>query len=328
MGLFSWLFGKTKALQTDQKSVVCDSENFGTIYTPPPAPPQVVTIEEVARDSAAQVVMQNSITSTSLDQTTIDKVKQAAAHSAAKGENPTHNKVASLLPGDFYWKEYDEWLERFEKEAVWPWEAACDLWEFNEEAELCSFDEMLPRLSKAELLDVAQRNNIAVHKSKAKAAIAEELAAGSGQSSDTQVKAMVIELVSAKLKAAAIREKKELFASWAQKGNFEKNKAKDWIKMGVTHFEVGAAPDCCPICEAKANRKISIATAKDEDFPPFYPGCRCSILPLDEDEEAGAHARLKSKYTSGEFPMKRCPLCKEWTAGNASVCTRCNKPIA
>lgn len=271
MGLFSWLFGKAKAPQAEHKPVVCDSGSGGSTYTPTPAPPQTATIEDIARDSAAKVVMQNSIASTSLDQTTLNNVKQAAAHSAAKGENPAHNKVTSLLPGDFEWKEYDEWLARFKKESVWPWEAAGDLWEFNEEAELCSLDELLSRLSKAELLDIAGKRGIPVHKSKAKAAIAAELAAGADQSSDTQVKAIAIELISAKLKAAAIREKKELFASWVQTSCYEKSKVERWSEKYV---KLSVAPDACPICKAMKKKKWPA-----NDLPKLHPGCRCTFMP-------------------------------------------------
>lgn len=109
--------------------------------------------------------------------------------------------------------------------------------------------------------------------------------------------------------------------------SFFKRQLKEYQKDGYPFFEVTPAPDCCPKCESKANRKIEVATATEDDHPPFHRGCRCSILPLDERDEAGALASLKAKYASGEYPMKSCPHCKGWTAGNATVCTRCNTLI-
>jgi NAD+--asparagine ADP-ribosyltransferase len=109
--------------------------------------------------------------------------------------------------------------------------------------------------------------------------------------------------------------------------SFFKKKLKEFADSGINYFEVGPAPDCCPICEAMANRKIKVATATKDDFPPFHKECRCDILPLDNDQEAGFLKEHKSKYESGEFPMKRCPHCKEWIAGNALKCNKCNKEL-
>lgn len=114
--------------------------------------------------------------------------------------------------------------------------------------------------------------------------------------------------------------------SYATKSFFEK-KLKDFTAKEIEHFEVAPAPDCCPICEAMANKKIKVATATKGDIPPFHKECRCDILPLDEDQEAGSLNSIKSKYESGEFPMKRCPHCKEWIPGNALKCNKCNKEL-
>jgi len=105
--------------------------------------------------------------------------------------------------------------------------------------------------------------------------------------------------------------------------SFFEQRLKEYTSSDIEYFEVSPAPDCCPICEAKANKKIRIATATKDDFPPFHEECRCSILPLFNDQEAGAHNAQKDRYESGEFPMKRCPHCKEWIPGNAR---KCNKP--
>lgn len=114
---------------------------------------------------------------------------------------------------------------------------------------------------------------------------------------------------------------------YATKSFFE-NKLKDLTKKEIAYFEVAPAPDCCPICEAKANKKIRVATATKDDIPPFHDECRCDILPLDEDQDAGALNAQKARYDSGEFPMKRCPHCKGWIPGNATLaCNRCGKKL-
>jgi hypothetical protein len=110
--------------------------------------------------------------------------------------------------------------------------------------------------------------------------------------------------------------------SYATK-SFFKDKLKDFIDKDIEYFEVAPAPDCCPECEAKANKKIKVSTATEDDIPPFHKECRCDILPLFEDEEAGFLKEHKSNYDTGDFPMKRCPHCKEWIPGNAR---KCNKP--
>ena len=110
--------------------------------------------------------------------------------------------------------------------------------------------------------------------------------------------------------------------AYATKAFFE-DKLKDLIVKDIAFFEVAPAPDCCPECEAKANKKIKVKTATKDDIPPFHKECRCDILPLFDDEEAGALRKQKARYESGEFPMKRCPHCKEWIPGNAR---KCNKP--
>lgn len=115
-------------------------------------------------------------------------------------------------------------------------------------------------------------------------------------------------------------------SAYATKSFFIK-KLKEYSASGIDYFEVAPAPDCCPICEAKANIKIYIATATKDDFPPFHKECRCCILPLDGDQEAGFLNEHKSKYKSGVFPMKRCPFCSEWIEGNASECKKCNRAL-
>jgi hypothetical protein len=57
--------------------------------------------------------------------------------------------------------------------------------------------------------------------------------------------------------------------SYATKSFFEK-KLKEYSESGDKYFEVAPAVDCCPICEAMANKKILIATATKDDFPPFH----------------------------------------------------------
>ena len=68
---------------------------------------------------------------------------------------------------------------------------------------------------------------------------------------------------------------------------FFKKRLKEWAQGGIEYFEISPPPDCCPMCESKANKKIRIATATTDDFPPFHNECRCAILPLDEHKKAG-----------------------------------------
>jgi hypothetical protein len=112
--------------------------------------------------------------------------------------------------------------------------------------------------------------------------------------------------------------------TYATKSFFEK-KLEEYTKSGDKYFEVTPAPDCCPKCADMANKKILIRTASKDDIPPFHSECRCSILPLDDDQEPGFSNNLKDKYDSGIYPMKRCPSCSQWIEGNAVKCKHCNK---
>ena len=111
-----------------------------------------------------------------------------------------------------------------------------------------------------------------------------------------------------------------------QHRHFEK-KLKDFTAKKFKYFEINPAIDCCPECEAKANKKIKILTATKDDIPPFHKKCRCDILPLDKDQEAESFKKLKHSYEIGEFPMKRCPHCSQWIPGNAVECNYCNKKL-
>lgn len=114
--------------------------------------------------------------------------------------------------------------------------------------------------------------------------------------------------------------------AYANKSFFEK-KLKKYPKVGINFFEIAPSPDCCEVCEAKANKKIRISTATLDDIPPFHKECRCDILTLDDDEEAGFLKQQRARYESGEFPMKRCPYCQEWTEGNSVQCRKCKKVV-
>ena len=61
--------------------------------------------------------------------------------------------------------------------------------------------------------------------------------------------------------------------------DFFVEKLMDFQDKDYAFFEVAPAPDCCEICEAHANKKISIASATQTDIPPFHDECRCDILP-------------------------------------------------
>lgn len=62
--------------------------------------------------------------------------------------------------------------------------------------------------------------------------------------------------------------------------SFFKKKLKEFADSGDKYFEVSPPPDCCPQCEAMANKKILIATATKDDFPPFHRECRCDTNSL------------------------------------------------
>ena len=60
---------------------------------------------------------------------------------------------------------------------------------------------------------------------------------------------------------------------------FFKKRLEEYLEGEDEYFEISTAPDCCPICKLKENRKIAIATASEDDYPPFHSECRCCVLP-------------------------------------------------
>lgn len=104
--------------------------------------------------------------------------------------------------------------------------------------------------------------------------------------------------------------------------SFFKQKLKE-LGRHAEYFEVAPAPNCCPKCAEKANKKIAIATATRKDYPPFHRECICSILPLWDGQEAGHFARQKANWEAGIYPYKICPHCSRWIEGNATVCVHC-----
>jgi len=63
-------------------------------------------------------------------------------------------------------------------------------------------------------------------------------------------------------------------------------KLEGFKDKGFNFFEIAPAPDCCPTCKSKANKKIKIKKVQEKALPPFHEECRCDILPLDDDEGA------------------------------------------
>lgn len=107
---------------------------------------------------------------------------------------------------------------------------------------------------------------------------------------------------------------------------FFKKKLSEYLEDGDDYFEVSPAPDCCSICREKANKKIAIISATESDYPPFHKECRCNTLSLGEGQKAGTLNVAQDRYATGEYPMKRCVHCKEWTEGNSVFCSKCGAP--
>ena len=103
------------------------------------------------------------------------------------------------------------------------------------------------------------------------------------------------------------------------------DKLNDWGKWGEKKIGFSPAPDACPICMVV--KGVYLIGKSPIPVLDTHLECRCSILPLDNDQEAGFLNGHKAKYESGVFPMKRCPHCSEWIEGNALKCKHCNKEL-
>jgi hypothetical protein len=104
MGLFDWLFGRK---QDDGPRLE-------------PALPQesevnkrTETLIKIKNEAIAEETNRRDLSRFGLTPEVQKAVQDLLAESARKGENPRHCKVKNILPDDFVWQEYDEWLEKF-----------------------------------------------------------------------------------------------------------------------------------------------------------------------------------------------------------------------
>lgn len=72
---------------------------------------------------------------------------------------------------------------------------------------------------------------------------------------------------------------------------------------GVKKAKIVAQPDACDDCKARA--EAGAQPIDDVEPPPFHGGCRCGVIPADDERIARAAPRMVSKQGSCD-----CEICR------------------
>lgn len=176
---------------------------------------------------------------------------------------------------DFDWPEFNEWHGKFNAVGYWPamWATIAEYTYLQE----YPIEELLPELKKEKLLALSAQYGSKANKNLKKTEIIESLVAII-PASDT---AKILELVNELWRPRFIKAKQELQGHTVAFRISSSDNIKIWQSWGQKLIEIPAPVDDCPFCKEKANRKIKLSAMTDADLPPFHPGCRCTILPVD-----------------------------------------------
>lgn len=308
MGVFDWLFGK--------KTNTAPEGN------------KIDTLIEIARTEHTDTLKTIDYGCTNLSPDTQKKVLEEIALSLSKGESPKNCKAKNHIPDDFEWAEYDEWYKKFYDAGEWPplWEDAEECFCLEQECEDMSIGELLDELNKAELLTIAERFNLVKIKSRSAKFIYNKLLEVI-KPDDEETKQIICSKIKDGMRKSLVDEKKFLYQHTLMAIVSGTHKLNEWKGFGEKKVEFSPALDTCSFCEKLAG----VYTINKSPIPgkDTHPGCRCSFTTVDDNQEAGASRRneVKARYESGEWPMKRCPHCSEWTEGNSVKCRKCNKEL-
>lgn len=316
MGIFSWLQGKKS-----------QSSDVIKISTPQIGEDRIETLKKIVNIEIADEVKNFTSEGTNLTHDIFQKVIEEVAFTLTKGANPKGCKAKNHIPDDFEWIEYDEWYKKFYDAGEWPalWEDAEECFCLEQECESMSIGELLDELDKAELLTIAARFNLVKIKSRSAKFIYNKLLEVI-KPDDEETKQIICSKIKDGARKSLVNEKKFLYQHTLMTIAAETHKKNEWEGRGEKKAEFFPGLDTCSFCDKLAGvYPISKIPIPGKDT---HPGCRCSFTTVDNSQEAGtSRNELKARYASGEFPMKRCPHCSEWTEGNSVQCRKCNKAV-
>lgn len=265
---------------------------------------------------------------TNLTPEILKKVLEELTITTLKGASPKDCKAKNHIPDNFEWKEFDIWRDKFKEADEYPawWEAISDYDIFQTEFNEFAIDELLDELAKDELLVLAEKFNLKKIKSEKKKELSKILASVIPPE-DKESRGFIFKTINAALLQNMIKEKKYLFQMTLISVSAETSKKEEWEGWGYKKTKFVPGPDSCSFC----NKLAGIYVISEIPIPgkDTHPGCMCSISTAGDDEAYGLDGgnESRAKYLSGEFPMKRCPYCSEWTEGNSVKCRNCNKEL-
>ncbi len=191
-----------------------------------------------------------------------------------KGENPinTERKTREFLQ-DFEWQEFDKWCLIFKEKGEWPplWDDIAEYFFMQE----YPIEILLHFLKKEHLLQLATDYSVEMKKSLKKEDMISTLHIAMPETDREKILAIVKELWMPRY----LREKRFLllhtleFSATSLKRIKEQYGSDEYIEIAIT-------PYSCSICKQKEKKKLKVSTLKQDDLPPFHPGCRCGVLPV------------------------------------------------
>lgn len=286
------------------------------------------TLKEIIRTEHAGTLKTIDYGHTNLSPDIQKKVLEEIIVSLSKGENPKNCKAKNYISDDFEWAEYDEWYKKFYDAGGWPplWEDAAECFCLEQECEDISLDELLGELDKAELLTIAERFNLRKIKSKSAKFIYNKLLEVV-KPDDEETKQIIRSKIKENARKSLVAEKKFLYQHTLMAIAVGTHRLNEWKGYGEKKVEFSPGPDTCQFCEELAG--VYMINKSPIPGKDTHPGCRCSFTLADDNREVGASKRneIKARYESGEWPMKRCPHCSEWTEGNSVKCRNCSKEL-
>lgn len=235
-------------------------------------PPELIAI---ARANAAARIKEIDIQIFGPSGKSLKEAKELMAECASRGANPkeiTGNLAGTLEP--FEWPEFDKWVKIFREAGEWPalWE---DIAEYYNAIDHESAEGLLYWLKKDGLLRLAEIKGLTLKKTLKKETMLAEIAAVVSKND----KPTVLQLIWPDGDKSLHRAKSALLAHTVSMGCDMKELHEKYVNPN-DRIEIDPAPDCCSWCEKKSGKKYRVATIKQENLPPFHPGCRCGILPV------------------------------------------------
>lgn len=235
-------------------------------------PPELIAI---TRMEDAEKIRKKDLPILGVPEATKDEVRGILAENAAKGANPkdVYVKVAKALT-PFDWPEFDKWVKIFREAGEWPplWD---DVAEYYYAKDAATMEELVSWLNKDTLLKLAGQYELKLQNKAKKQECIDEIL----KVITDDYRQNVFNLLYPEGDNSLHKTKSALLAHTASMGHNVKELQQQYNEPGE-RIEISPAPDCCSWCAKHEGKIYRVATIKQENLPPFHPGCRCCFKPV------------------------------------------------